>query len=1226
MTFFKRHLPAFILGFIALILCAKNYTPHTFLSGWDTLHPEFNFPLNILRVVTGVFRPEQGLGSVAAHSHMADLPRILLLYVFNFFVPTDFLRYLYIFSMIIIGPIGMYYFLYKVVLRDKVSAFLGGLFYLLNLGTMQQFIVPFEMFTTQYGFLPWLFLTAITFLQEKESRTKSVLFFSLVTLLAIPMAYAATLWYIYFFVFCLFLCVFSLFKGNTLKKSLILVLITLLINAFWLLPNIYFVVTLGTSVGASNINSLFSQQAFLYNKEFGNLKDILLLKSFLFDWGVYSGNGGFDNLLSPWIVHLASPFVEAIGFLTAGIALFGLFLGVKRKHILSFSLLIPFGLCIFFLINDNPPTGFLYTFIQDRIPLFREAFRFPHDKVLILFMFLMSIYFGYGQMLLTKALNKKIKIVYVLLFIGALTYFMLPAFNGELISKYVRISIPSSYFEMFDWFNKQNKNGRVANLPIHSFWGWEYYKWYEQQPSFQGAGFLWFGIKQPVLARDFDRWNPYNEEYYQEISYAIYTQDSSLFASVLKKYNITYILLDKSVIAPEANSKVLFHKETENLLTQLKQEGMLKKSAQFGDNLFVYTYLGNNALNAFSTKQFTTVSPKASTVPQDIAFQKYHTYINTDPPQAAYYPFRGIIDNHNHLINDIVTIGQNGIEITPKSFNYKNFKLPAYAMFESTLPFDLLIEKNSNKLQVTFYPRFPVSSSLSPITTQVPIPKGEKNVLLSINQTNNFVLNDFPESTPLFVGTVMLRTQEANTLALYPNIEDEVLIPDFTNPFFTASNCEQSNNQHIFGIEPLGKNNVSLFAKDTSVCMIIPLSNLFDQAKPKISNAEELLLSVKYEYQGNSSSYVCVANLSNGSCLTYLSRNIPLRPIGTNRSFEFYGITKDAVENVGIKIFMTPQEQGKEAKATYKNMSFALTVPTYRLDIPDSSIRQSLNVATTIDSPKITVPFSNEFNFDITNIPKTTGDCVTSQRINSPNKQLEIIKKELTQFIEYSSEVGSVCDHFSYQNLPHNQGYLIMVTAKNITGLPLYMCVSNYLSKRCDIYAQMTKSKDFVQDMFLLPPMGKGTGFDININNLGIKKTPSINQLKSIQIIPFPYAWASQIEGEEKNTVTSQLFILPQSYNSGWKAYEVDSFLSKTFPFLFGKELKNHVLVNNWENGWILPSTFDLQSSTLVTLYLPQYLEYIGFILLGATILWLGTKILSQKGKQPLNEDFPQQP
>jgi hypothetical protein len=70
------------------------------------------------------------------------------------------------------------------------------------------------------------------------------------------------------------------------------------------------------------------------------------------------------------------------------------------------------------------------------------------------------------------------------------------------------------------------------------------------------------------------------------------------------------------------------------------------------------------------------------------------------------------------------------------------------------------------------------------------------------------------------------------------------------------------------------------------------------------------------------------------------------------------------------------------------------------------------------------------------------------------------------------------------------------------------------------------------------------------------------------------------------------------------------NFWSENFPFLFGNEVKNHVLVNNWENGWILSNK---EQSNLVIVYLPQYLEYLGFIILLLPIIVVFLRILASK-------------
>ena len=54
-----------IIFLVAAFICFKNYSPGTYLIGWDSLHPEFNFPEAFRRVWEGVYRAEQGVGVVA---------------------------------------------------------------------------------------------------------------------------------------------------------------------------------------------------------------------------------------------------------------------------------------------------------------------------------------------------------------------------------------------------------------------------------------------------------------------------------------------------------------------------------------------------------------------------------------------------------------------------------------------------------------------------------------------------------------------------------------------------------------------------------------------------------------------------------------------------------------------------------------------------------------------------------------------------------------------------------------------------------------------------------------------------------------------------------------------------------------------------------------------------------------------------------------------------------
>ena len=92
------------------------------------------------------------------------------------------------------------------------------------------------------------------------------------------------------------------------------------------------------------------------------------------------------------------------------------------------------------------------------------------------------------------------------------------------------------------------------------------------------------------------------------------------------------------------------------------------------------------------------------------------------------------------------------------------------------------------------------------------------------------------------------------------------------------------------------------------------------------------------------------------------------------------------------------------------------------------------------------------------------------------------------------------------------------------------------------------------------------------------------------------------------------ILVLSESFDRGWKAYDtgdsgqetgVKKTLASIFPFIFGKEVKSHVLVNNWANGWILDNKQQTSNNKLTLVYLPQYLEILGLLFLGIPLLFI---------------------
>jgi len=580
------------------------------------------------------------MGVITAHSHMADLSRVFILWLSSFVLPADFLRYFYIFLCLILGPLGMYFFIKEVLDRKNfwvnLSSFLGAIFYLLNLITVQQFLVPFEMFSVAYAFLPWIFLFVVRYL--KNGGRSNLLLFSLVTLLLAPMAYASALYWAFFAGFGLFLGIYWLVSGKkwvNFKKIFLLVVIELLLNTYWIAPNIYSTLNGSPEIISSKINTLFSPEAFIRNQEYGNYKDVVLGRNFLFDWRAYDyGSNQFVDLMASWKDYLTLPYIQTIGYALFAISILGLILAIVKKDKVGIGFLGIFLLSLFFLLNTGSPLGGVYSYLSEKYPIFKEGFRMPFTKFSILYQFVISFYFAYFFYWLFSALSRKkflgvFSILIAAAVVGGLAYSVRPIFEGQLISSYVETKLPQEYQDMFSWF--EGKTGRIAKLPMYTLWGWEYHNW-----KYEGSGFIPFGIENPTLDRDFDRWSSFNESFYLQASNQLYNGTAENFEKVLEKYQVKYILLDESVDNAGGTNGIL---EIDKIKDILDNSEHIKKAAAFG---FLSIYQTDYKIaddDVWAPLNYSFVNVDTNYSQQDLIYQNFGDYVFSSDPSTTGFPF-----------------------------------------------------------------------------------------------------------------------------------------------------------------------------------------------------------------------------------------------------------------------------------------------------------------------------------------------------------------------------------------------------------------------------------------------------------------------------------------------------------------------------------------------------------------------------------------------------------
>ncbi len=554
---FLSYFPLLVLFLLWFLLVYKNFTAGTWLTGWDNLHPEFNFPLNISRSLSAVWQEYQGLGLLGGMAHAADLPRQLILWATSMVLPQHLIRYFWTFLMLLIGPLGVY-FLFK----NKLAGLVSSLFYLLNLATVQYFFTPFDVFVSFYGFLPWLIAFATQYL--REGGRKNLLIFLLVTFFATPSFYVQTLFVVYIAVLSLILLEYLLREGSW-KRTAALIAIIFTVNSYWLLPVSYFTLTNSQVLYQSHINSIGTPETELLNKARSNFSDIVNLKGYWLDYYDLGKDGKFDYLYSDWINHLNDPLVSKLGIGLFGIAVVGFFLSVfSKKSLLRFSGL-PLVLLVYLMLGNHDWLS--------RFPIVVEMFRNSFTKWSVAAAFIFSLGIGSFIFFLGKFL-KSLILIPALLVVVASVYITRPAFGGKLISDRVELSIPQEYFQVFDYFKDKPQDGRIATLPIQSFWGWIFTNW-----GYRGGGFVWYGIRQPALDRNFDVWSKNNENFYDEANFAIYSNNPGLFKDVLKKYQVSYLLLDESIVNSDNVGDISFIGKTKDFLARIPE---IKEAKRFG--------------------------------------------------------------------------------------------------------------------------------------------------------------------------------------------------------------------------------------------------------------------------------------------------------------------------------------------------------------------------------------------------------------------------------------------------------------------------------------------------------------------------------------------------------------------------------------------------------------------------------------------------------------------
>ncbi|MFA6982075.1 MAG: hypothetical protein WC243_03580 [Patescibacteria group bacterium] len=1202
---------------VVLVLFLRNYVPDTWLTGWDNLHPEFNFAENIInRSILGVWQEYQGFGIFPGNAHSADLLRQILLWTMSIAVPGSLLRYLYHFLMLFAGGVGMY-FLSKRFVRG-LFPLLSACLYILNPGTMQYFYVPYEAFSHFFGVFPWLCLVLFDYLGSEGGRGFRKLV--IVNILAIPAFYIPTLFVVYMMVVALVFSVWLLStKFKEIKKVAWVLLAILIVNLYWLAPFSLYVLRGTDTYTDSLINRSFTEEAALRNQKFGNLSGLVQFKSFLFDTtDLADVFGSHKFMMEDWMPHLDKLPVLFTLYVLFGCAFISAILNLvqPKKDYKNTALSLLFLLGCFTLLNDNPPFGFIFRFFREYVPFFKQVFRFSYTKFIVIYVasvvLLASQTMEKTAFLIEKvAKPSRFRLLIPILAFAMALFVNIPSLQGKFIYPAMRVEIPEEYFSLFDFFNGLDDYGRIANFPQPTFWGWVNYGW-----GYRGSGFPWYGIKQPILDRAFDVWSPENESYFKEVSYALYNQNYDLFKSVLAKYQVKYVWVDNRQLVPHNDASLGFDLLSKALT---EENGFIKLYESRSQTVYQNTNLAYTYGRAINARP---VCMDWHTTSFDNVYEMYgNYYVENSSRPCLQVPFYGIDDSfHRYTTREEAenTYVQSQVRIDgsliPGSLYRRFYRL-------TSLEDKVLFDQQGVTVLVN----------------------GSQHVI-GRNQTLQGIPSDYVNSYLINSGRVLSGLTPLHVEVVGLSIDFEAIEKSTNETEITENlirtpinNCSFYVDENAFYASEYHKDgSFSLIGRACSPCKYAPLPTLMPSHDLSSFANKPYVLSVSFDYEvfEDMAPVLCLTKDGKIEC-TYTYK--PPKP---NASSGYVSATWDQyVSNINpselwLKFEMYAPHESKETRVNFKNIKVSISntsLGTFSYALPDIAgigveeepvqvkVGDILSIPVGGNDPVITI---DPFRYPVAEKCYSLG--------SDDYKVKQGFDFQVGGYVEYESKDTNICNYFPVEPALLHSGFILEVKHENISGRSLRIGVKTAPSDYYFFREILPFNSAWTKSLYFIPPI-RGQSMEnvfIEIDNYAVGKESRINKLAQINFYPIGYA---AITGLVIDPVESQLkespntMELDSSFSVDRKStflyqitnqslleekgvsLELDQTFDKGWVFVTDRlTFPRHVKINNWANGWLIEKNFNYGYA----IFLPQVAN---FLLVGVSLMVSGLYIFRKR-------------
>ena len=1173
-TFLKSNWGKILLLILLIAISILSFkTGYSYLSN-DNYSPDLNPLLTIQRSMQSpAWRSYRVLG-FASESEQADIFRSTLYYVLDIFLPIWSLSQIFALLCFVIGSWFTALLTSHLVKDSKLAKYselvflLSGIFYVSTLWTVWVYYQNMFPYITQFGFLPLLVWSIYRLI--KSFNWKNALIFFISSILFTSTFVIATLFVVDILVISFLVVVFAIFYSKTfkevLKKSILTILLFISTQLFWILPFVHYTVNVSGDIVDSKINrSITSSVIDLESRDQDALNSAKLYTRTMLE------EENDEYVFERADDYAKYDFFNVVGMIPAFFTLLLLIFSIIKKKWKYTILSVGAFVAWFIIKNVNPPLGSVFIWFQNNVPLFKQVFRWASSKVGNTYLLLLSISAPIGFIylidFLANFLKKPLKIflytISTLIIILPTLFYAQYLFTGKIYPQRALIQIPTEYFQVKEYIEEQEiSESRVLYLPPANNNYFRTYDW-----GFWGSNFISYILPNPIMDLSSAIGSKYGEEAMLEIQGAFRAKDSWKLEEIINKYQIEYILVDKTL-----------EEDGFTFSWDWQEVGHLwndRELAYSTDDLNLYRTditKNENLIESNSNESETFVYEDNSVKP----------IISTEPE---------IYDNW-----DI----EEGVLVAEREYLGDELILSSELSENSVMKSPTLLRLDGNSIYL--HPSIPAINKLNEENYKKYQYGGSDVVVIDKNVFTKTEIEDNNISIESEFGDNHSISTLNSSHFLFQNLTS---ILSSSTPYECVTGTREETTEVALQGAATG---FDLKGNDGMPCIYLDLI---------ISRDSDSVIEIDINWETTNESLLgyCIYSQNEEKCLNserYFSAD---KSIGEIENILDQTVSKS--NYISLIIYAINSQDSPEV--TIRNVSLGYGLVDNSLNLIDqniSSYQDRVNISNG-DTFKILIPIVRGENSY-----KLNSNTIWQPNIDESTFVLENNGEGIYQEVENGFANSSI-NLFNTQPISK---YLLYWKGQNISNIPADLCIAYFDDNKCWIkdifYADTTKS-----NLNIFTTDNRTGRFDLSMVSTSHNLTTK-NLLQDIVVMEYPEIWEDFeyvpehtnikyiVEAETLGGSLSSTYVLedsgengmltiPQASEEGWVAIS----LNNGIPSI----LKKRVVVNGWKQGWDIS---DIDYDSIYVIYYPNLLAYIGYLIWISVFVLIMVKLIKRKNER----------